>query len=117
LKRSSFAKPQRSELRLRQIVPIYSTGKRLNFTNLLRLGISMYGYNFTAVLMNKGNLFSEKLCALFNRRRGRDIYDTLFMLQRNENVLKANKINLPIKDTILSYLEKIGEKELKKLAL
>jgi len=43
LKRSSIAKPQRSKLRLRFVLsqngPIYSTGKRLNFTNLLRLSI------------------------------------------------------------------------------
>ncbi|MCG2711029.1 MAG: nucleotidyl transferase AbiEii/AbiGii toxin family protein, partial [Candidatus Omnitrophica bacterium] len=82
--------------------------------------LSMYGYNFTAILMSKGNLLSEKLCALFNRKRGRDIYDTLFMLKRkfpfNENVLKANNISLPVKDTILSYLKSMNEKELKQLA-
>jgi len=83
--------------------------------------LSMYGYNITAILMSKGNLLSEKVCALFNRKRGRDIYDTLFMLKRkfpfNENVLKANNINLPVKDTILSYLRGMDEKELKQLAL
>ena len=82
--------------------------------------LSMYGYNFTAVLMSQGNLFSEKLLALFHRKRGRDIYDTLFMLKKrfpfNENVLKANNINLPVKDTLLSYLRTMDEKELKRLA-
>jgi len=82
--------------------------------------LSMYGYNFTAILMSKGNLFSEKICALFNRNRGRDIYDTLFMLKKkfpfNENVLKANKIALPIKDTLVSHLRGIDKKELKRLA-
>ncbi len=83
--------------------------------------LSMYGYNITAILMSKGNLLSEKVCALLNRKRGRDIYDTLFMLKRkfpfNENVLKANNINLPVKDTILSYLNSMDKKELKRLAL
>ena len=82
--------------------------------------LSMYGYNVTAVLMSKGNLLSEKVCALFHRKRGRDIYDTIFMLQRkfpfNENVLKVNKIAFPVKDTLLSYLKAMDEKELKRLA-
>jgi len=82
--------------------------------------LSMYGYDFAAVLMSKGNLLSEKVCALFSRKRGRDIYDTLFMLKNrftfNENVLKANNIKLPIKDTLLVYLKNMNEKELKRLA-
>jgi len=81
--------------------------------------LSMYGYNFTAILMSRANLLSEKICALFSRRLGRDIYDTLFMLRRkfpfNENILKINHIKLPVKDAILEYLKEIGEKELKRL--
>jgi len=82
--------------------------------------LSMYGYNFALILMSKGNLLSEKVCALLNRKRGRDIYDTLFMLRKkfsfNENVLKANNIRLPIKDTLLTHLKSMDEKELKRLA-
>ncbi|MBA7579414.1 hypothetical protein ES708_21285 [subsurface metagenome] len=82
--------------------------------------LSMYGYSFTSVLMSKGNLLSEKVCALFNRKRGRDIYDTLFMLNRkfpfNENVLKANNIRVPVKNTLLAYLQSMDRKELKRLA-
>ena len=81
---------------------------------------SMYGYNFTPILMSRGNLLSEKICALLNRKRGRDIYDTLYMLRKkfpfNENVLKANNIKLPVEDTILAYLKGMDEKELKRLA-
>jgi len=82
--------------------------------------LSMYGYNFTAILMSKGNLLSEKLYALFSRKRGRDIYDTLFMLKKkfpfNSSVLKANNIRLPVKETLLSYLRHMDKKELKQLA-
>ncbi|MBL7081298.1 MAG: nucleotidyl transferase AbiEii/AbiGii toxin family protein [Candidatus Omnitrophica bacterium] len=82
--------------------------------------LSMYGYNFTAVLMSKGNLLSEKVCALFHRKRGRDIYDTLFMLKKkfpfNENVLKVNEISLPVKGALLAYLKSMSEKELKRLS-
>jgi len=82
--------------------------------------LSMYGYNFASILMSKGNLLSEKVCALLSRKRGRDIYDTLFMLRRkfpfNENVLKANNIRLPIKDNLMAYLKSMDGKELKRLA-
>lgn len=81
---------------------------------------SMYGYSFTSILMSRGNLLSEKICALLNRKRGRDIYDTLYMLRKkfpfNENVLKANNIKLPVEDTILEHLKSMDEKELKRLA-
>lgn len=77
--------------------------------------LSLYGYNFSAVLLGKGNMLSEKLCALFNRKRGRDIYDTLFMLKRkfpfNDSVLRANKIDGSPTELILEYLTKLSQKE------
>ena len=82
--------------------------------------LSLYGYNFSSVLLAKGNLISEKLCALFNRKRGRDIYDILFMLKRkfpfNENVLVSNEIEGLPRELILGYLTKLPEKELESLA-
>lgn len=82
--------------------------------------LSMYGYSFTSILMSRGNLLSEKICALLNRKRGRDIYDTLYMLRMkfpfNENVLKVNSIKLPVENTILAYLKSMDGKELKRLA-
>lgn len=82
--------------------------------------LSLYGYNFSSILLEKGLLFSEKLCALVNRNRGRDIYDTLFMLRKrfpfNEDVLAANKIKGSPKDIILNHLKSLSEKELKFLA-
>lgn len=82
--------------------------------------LSLYGYNFSSVLVSKGNLLSEKLLALFNRKRGRDIYDTLFMLKRkfpfDEDVLRANKIGGSPKRSVLEYLNKFSEKELGNLA-
>ncbi|MBU1134840.1 MAG: nucleotidyl transferase AbiEii/AbiGii toxin family protein [Candidatus Omnitrophica bacterium] len=82
--------------------------------------LSLYGYNFSSILLSKGNMFSEKLLALFNRKRGRDIYDTLFMLKKKfpfqRSVLLANKIEDSPKELILDYLRKLPEKELKFLA-
>lgn len=78
--------------------------------------LSLYGYNFSSILLCKGNLISEKLCALLNRRRGRDIYDILFMLKRKfpfkEDVLAANKIEGQPKKLILDYFTGLPEKEL-----
>lgn len=82
--------------------------------------LSLYGYNFSSILLGKGNLISEKLAALFNRKRGRDIYDILFMLKKrfpfNRDVLEANRIDGPPKELILEYLTKLPEKELVSLA-
>lgn len=82
--------------------------------------LNLYGYNFSAILMSKGNLLSEKVCALLNRKRGRDIYDLLFMLRKkfpfNEDVLRANNIKMPVKETLLTYLKGLTEKELKFLS-
>jgi len=82
--------------------------------------LSLYGYNLSCLLLGKENMLSEKACALFNRKRGRDIYDTLFMLKMrfpfNRDVLIANKIEGLPKELILEYLKKLPEKELKSLA-
>ncbi len=82
--------------------------------------LSLYGYNFSTILLGKGNLISEKLCALFNRKRGRDIYDILFMLKRkfpfNESVLLANNIKGSPKELIIEYLKELPDKELESLA-
>jgi predicted nucleotidyltransferase component of viral defense system len=98
-------------------VKVYKPRWKLEFESAV---LSLYGYNFSAILLGKGNLISEKLWALFNRRRGRDIYDILFMLKRNfpfnKDVLLANKIEGLPKELILGHLKKLSEKELKSLA-
>lgn len=82
--------------------------------------LSLYGYNFSFIALEKDYLLSEKLLALFNRRRGRDIYDTLFMLKKkfpfNEDVLMANDIKVAPREAILNHLKDIPQKELKFLA-
>lgn len=79
--------------------------------------LSLYGYNFSSILLEKGYLFSEKLCALFNRKRGRDVYDTLFMLKKkfpiNKDVLVFNKIRDFSGEVIVKHLKGLSEKELK----
>lgn len=82
--------------------------------------ISLYGYNFSAILMSRGALLSEKLCALLKRKRGRYIYDILFMLRKgfpfDREVLYANDITEDPKKLLLDYLSNLNEKELKRLA-
>ncbi|MCK4475348.1 MAG: nucleotidyl transferase AbiEii/AbiGii toxin family protein [Methanophagales archaeon] len=82
--------------------------------------LSLYGYNFSAILMSKGALLSEKISALLSRKRGRYIYDVLFMLRKkfpfDREVLYANNIKEEPKNLILNYLSGISEKELKRLA-
>ncbi|MFH1868170.1 MAG: nucleotidyl transferase AbiEii/AbiGii toxin family protein [Candidatus Omnitrophota bacterium] len=82
--------------------------------------LSLYGYNVSSILLEKGCLFSEKLSALLNRRRGRDIYDVLFLLKKkfpfDNGVLKANNIEDPPAAVISKHLKNLSEKELKFLA-
>jgi len=82
--------------------------------------LSLYGYNFSAILMSKGALLSEKLSALVSKKRGRYIYDVLFMLRKkfpfDREVLYANNIEEDPKNLILNYLSGLSEKELKRLA-
>jgi len=77
-------------------------------------------YNFSAILMSKGALLSEKLSALMSRRRGRYIYDVLFMLKKgfpfDRDVLYANNIGGEPRTVVLNYLSGLSEKELKRLA-
>ena len=82
--------------------------------------LSRYGYNFSAIVMSKGALLSEKLAALMSRRRGRYIYDILFMLRKkfpfDRAVLYASDIREDPKDLIQRYLSGLTEKELRVLA-
>ena len=82
--------------------------------------ISLYGYNFSAILMSKGALLSEKLLALLDRRRGRYLYDILFMLRKgfpfDKEVLSANNIQEDPKELVMNYIHNLKHKELKILA-
>jgi hypothetical protein len=82
--------------------------------------LSRYGYNFSVILMSKGALLSEKLAALLSRRRGRYIYDLMFMLRKkfpfDRGVLYANNIREDPGNLIQEYLSGISEQELRRLA-
>ncbi len=90
------------------------------FYNLPRFSEDLDFNNFSAILMSKGALLSEKLSALMSRRRGRYIYDVLFMLRKkfpfDRDVLYANNIREEPKAVVLNYLSGLSEKELKRLA-
>lgn len=82
--------------------------------------LSRYGYNFSAIVMSKGALLAEKVAALVSRRRGRYIYDILFMLRKkfpfDRAVLYATGIREDPKDLIQRYLAELSEQELTRLA-
>ncbi|MBI4431649.1 MAG: nucleotidyl transferase AbiEii/AbiGii toxin family protein [Candidatus Omnitrophica bacterium] len=122
------------ELHFKDIARLYSLTDQRNVDVMIKLDIyqpkwkldtesgvlSLYGYNFSAVLLHRAYLFSEKILALLNRGRGRDIYDTLYMLKRkfpsSDEVLKANKLSGTATEIILNRLEKFSKKELRVLA-
>ena len=79
-----------------------------------------FAYSFSALLMERKQLISEKIATFLSRKRGRDIYDILFMLRRripfDKSVLEAVGIKDPPQDFIMRYLTKLSEKDLKFLA-
>lgn len=115
MKLSGIADKRGLDLMLK--IEIYQPGWRLKYESEV---LSLYGYNFTSVLLSKGNMFAEKILALFKRKMGRDIFDTLFMLKKkfplNEQVLRANGLEGKASELILEYFRKLPEKELKTLA-
>ncbi|MEW5758353.1 MAG: nucleotidyl transferase AbiEii/AbiGii toxin family protein [Candidatus Omnitrophota bacterium] len=78
--------------------------------------INRYGYLFTAMLANKSVMFSEKIIAFLNRKRGRDIYDIIFMLQNkfpiDNHILKANGYELSTKELILNRIKSLKNNDL-----
>jgi len=98
-------------------VEVYRPKWRLRYESNV---LSLYGYNFSSILLGKGNLISEKLCAFLKRKLGRYIYDLLFMLKKkfpfNRAVLAANNVKGEPKKIILEYLNKLPKKELSYLA-
>lgn len=83
--------------------------------------LSYYGYSYAATVMSDPALITDKLCAMLERSRGRDIYDLLFLLKKgfpfDERVLKARKHSQKKPEELIrSHLSNLGAKELKRLA-
>lgn len=82
--------------------------------------INKFGYLFPVRLMAKGALFAEKVNALLNRCRGRDIYDVIFMLQRkfplDSSILETKATNLKPEELISRRIEQIEPEQLTRLA-
>lgn len=82
--------------------------------------LSHYGFNYTATIMAESALITEKLLAMMNRTRGRDIYDLIYMLKKkfpfDTAILKANNIKEKPEKLIINRLENFPKKELERLA-
>ncbi|MBI5143937.1 MAG: nucleotidyl transferase AbiEii/AbiGii toxin family protein [Candidatus Omnitrophica bacterium] len=82
--------------------------------------MSGYGYSFSVLLINKSTILGEKLHALLNRRRGRDIYDILFMLGKrfpfDESFLRELGIKSDGKKVLIEHIDSLSESELETLA-
>lgn len=82
--------------------------------------LSAYGEMFPVILMESGVMFAEKIAALLNRKLGRDIYDTFFMLGNkfsvDENVLRSRNIESDYRQIVSERIKSFSEKELKEFA-
>ncbi|MCG2711509.1 MAG: nucleotidyl transferase AbiEii/AbiGii toxin family protein [Candidatus Omnitrophica bacterium] len=95
----------------------------------VREDISKEGFSVTLSCVKRNNLFTAKLIFYdviekysISDKRGMNLMIKVEINKPNwelitESKVKANNISLPAKDTILSYLKSMDEKELKQLAL
>lgn len=123
-----------AEIRFKELMRLYNLTDKRGMDIMIKIEVfkpswalrsepgvlSLYGYNFSSFLLERGYALSEKLCALLNRKRGRDVYDILFMLRKgflfSNSVLAANKIEGSPREVILKRVNSLSGKELKFLA-
>lgn len=78
-----------------------------------------FGLAFPCRRLDESELLAEKLLALFNRKRGRDIYDLFFMVRRNfpfdSGILHSRGLKEPIHEKLQAFFEGLKEGELKSL--
>jgi hypothetical protein len=82
--------------------------------------VSQYGYNYTLTAMAESSLITEKLAAMLDRSRGRDIYDLVYMLGRrfpfDRGVLRACGFMGEPGELVTAHLRGLGDKEVRRLA-
>jgi len=82
--------------------------------------INGFGELFLLNAMSKGSMFADKIDTLRNKRRGRHVYDIIFMLSRgfpvNRRLLRINGIKEEPKEAIYNIINGIPDTHLKKLS-
>lgn len=82
--------------------------------------ISGFGEFYPCICTDKGILFADKIDALCNKNRARDIYDIIFMLSNkypvDKNALKLMGIKIDPAKVIYDAIKKIPQAESKKQA-
>lgn len=84
------------------------------------LTISSFGELFLINMMARDYIFADKIDTLRHKKRGRHLYDIIFMLSRkfqiSEELLKINGIYSPPPDAIMEITNEIPDHLLEKLA-
>lgn len=97
-------------------IEIYSPPWELGGRSVIIQG---FGEAFPLLVLQEAELLAEKLLALFNRKRGRDIYDLFFMLRRkfpfDSKVLSSRGLPSEAKEKLEDFLEELDKDELKTL--
>lgn len=82
--------------------------------------VNSFGEVFIVNAMSKGAIFADKVDTLRHKKRGRHVYDIIFMLARkfpvNEEILRLSGIEEAPKDAILAIINGISDGQLEKLA-
>jgi len=82
--------------------------------------INGFGELFLVNAMSKGSVFADKIDTLRNKKRGRHVYDIIFMLSRgfpvNRKLLRINGIRNEPRKAILNIVNDIPDSQLEKLS-
>ncbi len=82
--------------------------------------VNSFGEVFLVNAMSRGAIFADKIDTLRNMKRGRHVYDIIFMLSRkfpvNKEILQLSGIEEEPKEAILTIINGISDSQLEKLS-
>jgi predicted nucleotidyltransferase component of viral defense system len=82
--------------------------------------VNSFGEVFLVNSMSRGSVFADKLDTLRKKKRGRHVYDVIFMLTRkfpiNRELLRLNGIEEEPKEAIIGIINGISDSQLEKLS-
>ena len=82
--------------------------------------VNGFGEVFLVNAMSRGALFADKIDTLRNKKRGRHVYDIIFMLSRkfpvNTEILQLSGIEEEPKEAISGIINGISDGQLERLA-
>jgi len=82
--------------------------------------VNSFGEVFLVTAMSRGSIFADKIDTLRNKKRGRHVYDIIFMLSRKfpikREILQVSGIEEEPKEAIIGIIDGISDGQLERLS-